>query len=436
GGDEVDTTEYKDAQISSMSLSHDSISALANTKFTIDQLNGLIYNADSLPYGTKVGKVICTLTYSLSYVDGTMVVEGAKPDSIWWNGSDSLDFSVPLYFRVTAYDGKTTKSYKAWVNLHQVNPDTAIWTPYASTGIKPDEMKVLPYHLASAASGEEDVYIMYAKTGDKLQAFYAPRKQVGHWTEEPLVGLPAKANLQQVCAMGDTLYAPTTDGKLYYSGNGFQWAEDTSAPQIKALMGVVDSGYTTPQPLLSAVIEEGGSLRFARRDLEGAWTEGQALPDSFPLSGFGSIGYERLGYAYLMVVAGKDAGQAALNTTWATGDALQWAQMNDPNMQYFSKREGPVLTYYDNDFYLIGGLGTDGEAKKDVYRSLDSGISWQVADTMLYLPKAYPATGYASVAVDADNYMFVFGGKTSKAAKHTDAIWRGRITRLGFGKDN
>ena len=55
GGNEEGTFDdwtIGNAQISSLSLSNDSIPGLSAVKFTIDQLNGKVYNVDSMPYGT------------------------------------------------------------------------------------------------------------------------------------------------------------------------------------------------------------------------------------------------------------------------------------------------------------------------------------------------------------------------------------------------
>ena len=60
-----DDTQYelsKDCQILSFSLSNDSIPGLKDVVFTIDQVDGKIFNIDSMPYGTKLDeKVICTV---------------------------------------------------------------------------------------------------------------------------------------------------------------------------------------------------------------------------------------------------------------------------------------------------------------------------------------------------------------------------------------
>ena len=64
-----DDTQYelsKDCQILSFSLSNDSIPGLKDVVFTIDQVEGKIFNIDSMPYGTKLDeKVIVRLSWLL-----------------------------------------------------------------------------------------------------------------------------------------------------------------------------------------------------------------------------------------------------------------------------------------------------------------------------------------------------------------------------------
>ena len=50
------------------------------------------------------------------------------------------------------------------------------------------------------------------------------------------------------------------------------------------------------------------------------------------------------------------------------------------------------------------------------------------------MPVDYKARGFASVQVDKEKYMLIFGGKENTNANELDQIWRGRINRLGFDK--
>ena len=127
GSDDNEYELSRDCQILSFSLSNDSIPELSNVVFTIDQISGRIFNIDSMPYGTKLDeKVICKVRLA-STVYTCQVMQEAIGDTIFWNTEDSLDFSKPVKFVNTLWDGETTKTYLAQVNIHQVVPDSMAW---------------------------------------------------------------------------------------------------------------------------------------------------------------------------------------------------------------------------------------------------------------------------------------------------------------------
>ena len=53
-------------------------------------------------------------------------------------------------------------------------------------------------------------------------------------------------------------------------------------------------------------------------------------------------------------------------------------------------------------------------------------------DTLVVLPAAYQARGFASMLVNKDNYLMIFGGKSTINGQDLNDIWKGRINRLGF----
>ena len=146
----VGVEAIKNCQIHTFSLSHDSVSGLDTVKFTIDQLTGRIFNIDSLPFGTKIEKVVCKIGFAnSSVIGGVEASPEAYPDSTYYLSSlsDSIDFSAPVKFVVHAYDQVTTKVYMAQVNIHQVVPDSMVWSMYANPmiGITVKDQKVVTY---------------------------------------------------------------------------------------------------------------------------------------------------------------------------------------------------------------------------------------------------------------------------------------------------
>ncbi len=432
GGDDSEYTVDKNCQIAAFTLQHDSVPGLNKVKFTIDQLTGRIFNADSLPYGTKLAKAICTVTYMNSYaIMSTAVMQQAVGDTIYWNGTDSLDFTKPVRFSVMAYDGLTVKDYTAKVNIHQQDPDSMVWSLYANqiTGIRMKEQQVItqPY-------GGGDAYFMYVRPaeGNGYRLYQSPVSDARTWKEIPLSGLPDSGMLlAQLTAYDGLLYLPSSSGGLYRSADGQQWEAAGNTMDVRCLLGAVREGQKQPSAL-AAIVNKDNVLTFAAMNKDKVWTSGDAVPASFPVTGFGSIDYNSMYHEYLMVAGGRDKEQALLSKVWATMDGISWAQLTNDKLSNFGKREGVMLAKYDDQYFLIGGLTEDGKGSKDIFTSIDKGITWMRRDSLVTFPDSYAGRGFSSVQVDKDQFMLLFSGKTGQAADEVNEIWRGRINRLGY----
>lgn len=418
----------KNCQIVSFTLEHSGIPELANTKFTIDQMNGRIFNIDSLPYGTNLQKAICTVGYMNSNTAGAKVRQLAVGDTIEWNAKDSLDFSKPVIFEVIAQDGVTTKPYTAHVNIHTVVPDTMIWSLQTNriNGVRMKDQKVI-------ANG--DSYLMYVKMYDEARELrlYKTLGDMAAWQEIQASGLPANAVLQQMLSYNNTFYAHTEDGGFYSSSDAVNWKKAGNAPSLKTLLGVIDATGKQASGL-AAIMDNSGVLTFAVMNELGEWSPGEEVPEMFPLSGFGVSDFDAMYYNYLLVVAGRDKNGWLLNKSWSTSDGKHWVMLTDASGNYFTTREGVMLTVYDGKYYLIGGLEAGGAASSEIFTSSDRGVTWVAAEAKMVFPDIFLARGFSSIVVDKDNYLYLFSGKTNSSGNQMNDIWRGRINRLGFNK--
>ncbi|MDR2921139.1 MAG: DUF6242 domain-containing protein [Tannerella sp.] len=427
GSDDDESADwlYSNCQIKSFTLKNDSISGLSSVKFTIDQVNGLIYNKDSMAYGTVIDeKVVCTITYEVGALS-VEVYQDATKDSAYWNGSDSLNFSSFVRFDVYSVDGKAVKRYIAKLNVHQQLPDSMEWTLRESPllGKTVQDQKVIAHNGS---------YWMYVKGQDGYELYRS--SNAIDWTKSNLTGLTEKTFiLSQLVSYEGFLYLPTTEGVLYQSVNGTDWSALDGAPVVKAVLGVVyESGQLKRPSALATVINDNNKWYYAAMNKELQWQTGNEISTTFPVSGFGHVSHEVMYYQRLMVVAGKDRNNQLYNAAWETMDGLQWVQLTDDRANSFNKREGIALTTYDDDFYLFGGIDASNTAKKDIYRSKNKGVTWELVDSLITFPDAYKARGYSSVLVDDDNFILLFGGKENTSANMLDELWSGRINRLGF----
>lgn len=424
-----------DCQITNFSLSSDSVPDLSSVVFTIDQVNGRIFNADSMPYGTKIEKVICSMKFA-STVWNCQLIQEAVGDTIYWNSQDSVDFSKPVKIITTAVDQVTTKTYIAQVNVHQMIPDSMTWELYgegiAGAVLKNEKVLVL-------GNQEEEYYYMYTQPADAskgYQLFRSPVSDAKNWTELPLTGLPAgEIMLSQLTEYEGQVYAATVKGALYRSADGQDWRVVEHTPVIKALLGEVKEGNNRPSAFSAIVAADGDRQVFASMDKEGSWQTGEAVPDGFPVSGFGNVGYNSMYRERLMLVGGKTVQNNLTNGVWATMDGRAWSLLTDTESDYFSPREGAMVAKYDNKLFLLGGIEAGDKALKDIYFSSDGGVTWDLSDTLTVMPDNFTARGFASIHVDKENFIYLFGGKEKTDSNELDQVWRGRIHRLGFKEE-
>lgn len=436
-----DSTNYelsKDCQILSFSLSNDSIEGLSDVVFTIDQLNGKIFNLDSMPYGTVIDeKVLCDMTLA-STVYSCQAIQLATGDTLKWTGKeDSLDFTKPVKFINTLWDGTTTKVYLAQINIHQVNPDSMVWSLYGQNvvnePIKDEKVVVVD-------NNGNDYYYMYVLTASnpEYQLFTSSVNDGKNWAKVSVQGLPGgKAILSQLTQFEDVFYVATTEGKLYSSVDGRNWTLQSETPVVKYIMGALNTSddFTSngrQAPALSAIIEKDGTLLFASMDTANVWKEGVEVYNGFPVSGFASTSFNSMYRRRLMVVAGRDKNNSLTNLSWSSEDGLKWALISDEEYEPFDKQEGMSVASYDGGFLLIGGINSSGVASKSIYLSKDGGLTWNASDSLVVMPTDFVARGFASISVDKNNFMYLFGGKEQSNKNVMDQIWRGRINRLGF----
>ena len=155
--------------------------------FIINQHEGLIYNADSLPVGTDVSKVVVNMTH-----DGYAVYIVAETDTLW-SEEDSLNFESPVLFKILAQDGSYGRTYTAKINVHQQDPEEITWTKMTgnfSSNIQKQKALYANGHIYVFAEQESQV-AMTMTTDGKV------------WTELTSINIPTKADYTSAMAWGN-----------------------------------------------------------------------------------------------------------------------------------------------------------------------------------------------------------------------------------------
>lgn len=467
----IDT--YSNVAVTSFSLNENDkiLENLDSVYFSIDLPNALIYNADSLPYGTKTSK----LTVSIVTAETCAKVELinlAINDTINYleNSTDSVDFSQgPIVLRVVSADLSNERKYSVNVNVHLTKPDSLSWGRLANSGLPSslertsiDEQKTIEYNGNA---------VCLTRDNDKYCIATTENPGNDNW-EKQIIEFPFTPNVKSFVATSEALFILDTTGNLYTSVDGNAWTScDQQWSHIyggyeNTLLGVksVDGRYyhatypTSTETEVAADCPVSGTSQMLVFD--NSWsTSPQAL-----------------------MIGGKCANGRLTGSTWAY-DGSQWAKISNtpvPALQnmtffpYFCFKQNSDNWNFTKYSTLIAMCGQNEYSKaiNTVYISFDQGMNWKKADDLMQLPNIIPARqnaqalvynstihsrstntwheynltslpkGWAIVNTFSSRattevsewecpYIYLFGGEDSEG-KTYNTVWRGVINRLSF----
>lgn len=394
--------------------------------FTIDQLNRLIYNRDSLPVGsdTIIDRILIdTLTVTGWVTSGTMDTVFVMTDSV--DLRPAMNNDAGMTFRVHAADGVNVREYRLKVNVHLQDPDSLVWTDMQEAGAVFSE---------AINDGEQKAVILnealfvYTSHVTAYRTSTAPDRY--GWSELAVSGLPQDARLTTAVAYAGRLYMLTESGAVYGSTDGAAWeAIATLGDNVRLLIG----GFSDR---LCGVVEIEGRKYF-NVSLDGVRWEAAAyeeVPAGFPTENISSTqAFTGNGVEKVVLVGMPQAGETE-TVPWFSLDGKGWADLaNTIYDNYCPYLTNPVIMYYNNLFYCFGG-------SMDAIYSSVTGIAWEKTKKKFLLPEAFAGKGSYSVVVEPTprdrtvtvaekrNYIWVvFGGEGTP-----NEVWRGRLNKYGF----
>lgn len=385
--------------------------------FIINQNEGRIYNADSLPVNTDISKVVVNITADTYYI---YVV--AAQDSLW-ESTDTLDFRRPIEFKVLAETGVFGRTYKAQINVHQQDPDSLVWRKMTSefaSNIQAQKAVCTNSHIYIFAEQESQIAMTSSKTSDGK-----------NWTQLATINIPVKADYTSVMTWNNTLYI-LADNQLYTSVNGLDWTKvDTEQTFSKLLANSENNnkliGIDTENHYISS---KDGIV----------WEQYDLLPVEFPIGNYTFANYPLGTNPNIdrIVLLGKN--EASTDTTtivWSQlGSENEWTPLTyDNNNHGCPKLENATIIRYNNKLYTFGGSGEyNGNVSpfNNFFESRDNGISWRTVTKKVMFPEEFThlyneANGNYSCVIDNKQYIWIVWGQTGE-------VWRGRINKMGFKK--
>lgn len=422
--------------VDSLLRAQDSIkfAAFSRTKFIIDQVNGSIYNRDSLPYGLNLRGVKLTLSYNSS--NGISRTEIFVPDSTKyyeWNGTDSVNFSkLPIRILTTAPHGNI-KEYIIDLRIHQIDPDTIIWKEKQEFRSENGEQKVLLLNdTFYAFSVSESAASLYTTNISDLNNSDPTSPNI--WMQQTLSGFPLSMKLNSICIMNDNFFAITEEGESYTSSDGINWEKRNNEKTITTLYGVIPGTTSDNNLLLVAFRGENQKYYFGTsRDMSSvdvitkiSNSRSDTIQTGFPIKGFSSItNFDQGGYYNTLVLtAGLDYTNKELNSIWLVNKSGNELQLSPSTKNPFFKGDSSSVFLYNNSLYVI--------SNNKMYYSRSWGSTWALAPNKQMLDPTTKKRNRQSVIVDEENNIWIFGGvfNNNNSITYLNDTWRGRLNKL------
>ena len=446
---------YSSTEITSFSLKNNSkiLPHLDSVFFSIDLVDAQIYNADSLPYGTDVSRMLVNVgvksSSALEIVMKSRFTDNDTTVNLLENPNDSINFAPGhVTLRITSQDGKSERMYTVKLNVHKVVADSLTWTGVA--GGRLPGATVGPTAQKTVSLGQELLCLTTDGTSASLASSTDPFEPDA-WASSA-VTLPEGADVNSFTATSDALYILTATGDLMRSADkAATWTvADTGWSHIYGgfmadVVGVKGNTWTCYPGGASGTLSAQGT--------------------DFPVAGTSQLveySNEWSDVPQAMMVGGITAAGSLTGTSWCF-DGKSWMCLTLANGSYsLPAAEGytlfPYFTYKVNssDFKIterstwvaLGGKsGSDGKMQTKVYTSWDSGIHWLTATANLHLPAdveprfgaqafVVPHITEASRAVAPITswdtpYVYMFGGYDASSRLY-DQLWRGVINRMTF----
>lgn len=361
----------------------------ANYKMVIDQIGSTIYNRDSLPIGTAVNNVLCTVQ---SLNAGIILIKNTSDDlMVPYSATTGIDFTQPRIFRIVSSDGTASRDYTVTLNVKKTADKAFAWRQKADADMLKDcsRLRLVALGQELYTFGVKDEAVVIGKSTDEGVTWQAVT---------PDLPLPVETSVcENIVTQGGVMYL-LNNGALYKSVDGEHWlqVDVQNAPGLKQLFGAGTKE-------LFALSNDGGIK--ASTDEGVNWTsEKVASKAALPTEGISCACYP---YAQLpstdyMLMVGNDGKKSVVWRKISTYDGSnkggQWVCLDYDTT---NKNRLPLLTQLSlvnfRGNMMAFGSGTT------VYQTNDQGITWGINATY-----QLPASTY-SVTTDATGRLWAVG---------------------------
>lgn len=392
--------------------------------FSIDQNNALVYNVDSLPYGTDVTKVVCNITAKNS---GIVLLKSKTSDSLSvYDAADSIDFSVPREFRVFSNAQSQYRSYIVKVNAHQEEADSFKWSSLGTQS----QLAALTAMKAVVANGK--VYLFGVAGGNGV--VYSTTTSSGtSWTKlSPNIVLGVDA-YKNVSVYNNVMYM-LHGTNLLSSTDGVTWNTIAAlGSNAAALLSVSSAGCHVLGSDANMYVVKHGETQLTAEVLDAANTylptqdwNGVILVSSSTSRENVLIVGNRSATTYASDANAVIWSKVLVNSTTASDEP--WSYYVTNSSYALPRLDNLQVVAYDGGLLAFGGAGIGASTQtafSQMYYSVDAGLTWR-KHVSYQFPKGFgsDASSFA-MTVDADNFIWIVCGQTGQ-------VWKGRKNSAGW----
>lgn len=385
-------TMYSSTAITAFNLKSDSkvLAHLDSVFFTIDLEGQKIFNADSMPMGTSVQKLVPVIgtggssKIMISYTDA----EGnAKEEEYNSTSPDTVCFATPVKVTVTSLNESYSRTYTITVNVHNQKPDSLCWGDMAYSRLP------APAGITDAVTVEKASRIYcYSTNGSVFQRTSTadPATPVADWTLEN-VDFGFTPQLATLTVTDGDYYVLADNGTLYNSADGLAW---TSTGRTWAWI------YGAYGTRVVGVASDGSGYVHATYPEPAGFTA-SAVSADFPVGGTTQMltfSSQWSSNPQGIIAGGHIANGNLTSAIWGY-DGRSWNKF--ANMPLDAALDGmtifPYYTFKTNTvnwtvtkqstLFAMGGRKADGTLSRLVYVSRDLGVNWHKADSLMQLPE-------------------------------------------------
>lgn len=375
-----------------------------NVPFVVNDCEHIIYNYDSLAYGTDVSHTMIFFSdYDVKEPGLTYFVnEGSEWKYFSNKTADSVFLDLRnIQIRTVSLDQKNSSSYKLDIRIHKYDVNAFNWLKLSDLSFKGS------VKLYKAVEISNKYYYFY--TNDSGESYVLSSVDGKKWTSVKL------------------------------EMNAYDWSSltvfnDKAAVFVGASIATIDVADSY-KVALSDNVENLKTLLFSLGNKcwalgsDGLYTSSDGvefkkekeLPAGFPtdnITTLVTLTGTRTRIAYIYGVANGEASLWALDKG---GNLIKASSSSTTGLPILSKS---VLVNVDNELGLVGGVDADNEYVNTFYSSSDAGITWG-ENWHKELPSGIGRVANLSAFVTDDGKVIFVSGETAKGV--SSAVWKGTL---------